>query len=60
MPPKYRCTEPQEILLREEVEKRNLLVDPSTSNNSRVKEGAWEEVTKTLNTVFATTLSSHF
>ena len=30
-------------MLKEEVENRIILVDPSSSNNSRMKEAAWQE-----------------
>ena len=40
----------------EEVSKRRILVDPSTSNNPKLKEAAWEEVRNIVNVTFGLTL----
>ena len=43
-------------MLLEEVSKRRILVDPSTSNNPKLKEAAWEEVRNVVNVTFGLTL----
>ena len=40
----------------EEFSKRRILVDPSTSNNPKLKEAAWEEVRNVVNVTFGLTL----
>ena len=40
----------------EEVSKRQILVDPSTSKNPKLKEAAWEEVRNIVNVTFGLTL----
>ena len=53
---KFRWTQQQEILLLEEVSKRRILVDPSTSNNPKMREAAWEEVRSAVNVTFGLSL----
>ena len=54
---KYRWSTAQELMLKEEVSRKPLLVDPSTTNNAKRKEVTWQEVTDVLNLNFATTLT---
>ena len=54
---KFRWTAAQELLLKEEVSKRVILVDPALTNNSKLKEAAWDQVTNVINLNFALSLS---
>ena len=46
---RYQWPRAQEMLLMEEVEKRDILRDPSTSNNANLKMAAWKDVTDIIN-----------
>ena len=49
---KFHWSHLQCLLLREEVNKHDVLVDPAKTNNTKIKEAAWEEVTKEVNHTF--------
>ena len=57
MSARFHWLQAQEILLKEEVAKRPLLVDPALSNNSKLREAAWQEVTLEINLNFGLNLT---
>ena len=49
---RIRWTDAQEQSIKEEVKKRPILLDPSTSNNMNMRMAAWKEVTDHINLTF--------
>ena len=42
---KTKWTEPMDLVLEGEVMKRDVLYDPSLTNNPKIKEAKWNEIT---------------
>ena len=53
---RFRWTPPQELFIEIEVGNKAILVDPANANN-KMKEAAWEEVTKDFNHTFGLSLT---
>ena len=53
----FRWSHAQEILLKELVGKKIILVDKATSNNSKMREAAWEDVRSQMNLNFGLNLT---
>ena len=53
---RFRWSPPQELFFEIEAGNKTILVDPANANN-KMKEAAWEEVTKDFNHTFGVSLT---